>query len=131
MATRGSLDAGHETADVRVRPLLLALLLLALGCAGAFWLMRTLFRMYQADALALEPPPHPMAATRPMPEGPRLQTAPAADMRAYLRARERELERYGWIDREAGVVRLPVERAAELVLEEGLPVEIPREEDGL
>jgi hypothetical protein len=28
---------------------------------------------------------------------------------------------YGWVDREAGIVRLPIERAMELLLERGLP----------
>jgi hypothetical protein len=31
---------------------------------------------------------------------------------------QQELSTYGWVDRESGVVRLPVERAMELVLED-------------
>jgi len=39
-----------------------------------------------------------------------------------LRASEQDtLESYGWVDRKAGVVRVPIERAFELVLERGLP----------
>jgi hypothetical protein len=29
-----------------------------------------------------------------------------------------ELKQYGWVDREAGIVRLPIDRAMDLVLEE-------------
>jgi hypothetical protein len=35
---------------------------------------------------------------------------------------ERVLGSYGWIDAQNGVVRIPIERAMELVLEHGLPV---------
>ncbi len=38
---------------------------------------------------------------------------------AELRAKEAEvLNSYGWVNQEAGVVRVPVDRAAELVIEE-------------
>jgi len=42
---------------------------------------------------------------------------------ATFRAQEEEkLTTYGWVDRNAGVVRIPVERAKDLLLERGLPV---------
>lgn len=43
---------------------------------------------------------------------------------ALKRLRDREdaaLGRYGWVDREAGIVRIPIERAMDLLLERGLP----------
>jgi hypothetical protein len=40
------------------------------------------------------------------------------------------LEGYGWVDREAGVVRLPIERAMELLLERGLPTRPEAEQEG-
>jgi hypothetical protein len=40
------------------------------------------------------------------------------------------LEGYGWVDREAGVVRLPIERAMALVLERGLPTRPAAEQQG-
>jgi hypothetical protein len=53
---------------------------------------------------------------------PSLQIAPRLELEA-LRAREdRELNSYGWIDRELGIVRIPVERAMDLLLERGVPV---------
>jgi hypothetical protein len=40
-----------------------------------------------------------------------------------LRAEEhRELTTYGWIDRKAGIVHIPVDRAIDLTLARGLPV---------
>src|SRR5690606_15668744 len=42
----------------------------------------------------------------------------------------RESAGYAWIDREEGRVRLPIERAMELVLEEGLPARPSRDAPG-
>lgn len=53
---------------------------------------------------------------------PNLQLDPRQELLA-LQAREAaELNSYGWVDRTNGIVRIPVERAMELVLERGLPV---------
>jgi len=54
--------------------------------------------------------------------GPNLQLNPREDLVA-LRAREQaRLTSYGWVNREEGVVHVPIERAMELLLEQGLPV---------
>lgn len=52
---------------------------------------------------------------------PRLQVSPSADLKDF-RAREAlELSTYGWVDRTAGIVRIPIERAMELALRRGFP----------
>ena len=56
------------------------------------------------------------------PPSPRLQLAPPADLQTFRAREEAELNSYGWINRTAGVVRIPIDRAMELVLQEGLPV---------
>lgn len=43
---------------------------------------------------------------------------PPAQLRQALAEQERKLDGYRWIDREAGVVAIPVERAVELFLDE-------------
>ena len=41
---------------------------------------------------------------------------------AQFRTQQREaLTTYGWVDKEAGVVRVPIERAKQLIVERGLP----------
>jgi hypothetical protein len=52
---------------------------------------------------------------------PHLQIAPPEDLKKFREREEMELTTYGWIDRTAGVVRVPVDRAMELVLQRGLP----------
>jgi hypothetical protein len=62
----------------------------------------------------------PLRGERPPPV-PGLQARPADDL-ARQRARDAQrLGEYAWVDRPAGRVRLPIERAMELVLERGLP----------
>lgn len=52
---------------------------------------------------------------------PNLELNPHVDL-AALRSRENaELESYGWVDRKAGVVRIPIDRAIDLLAERGLP----------
>ena len=59
------------------------------------------------------------------PQGPLLQQDPEAEYRAYEQRMEERVNSYGWRDRSAGVARIPVERARDLVLEEGLPKPAP------
>ena len=50
-----------------------------------------------------------------------MQVRPSADF-AKLHAQEQtELNTYGWVDKSAGVVRIPIERAMQLLVERGLP----------
>lgn len=52
---------------------------------------------------------------------PALQIHPVADLDAY-RAQEAELlNSYGWVDKGAGVARIPIDRAIDLISEQGLP----------
>jgi hypothetical protein len=44
-----------------------------------------------------------------------LQNTPQDDLRSYRRSKAAELEGYHWVDRGNGVVRIPIERAMELI----------------
>jgi len=107
----------YERRDVNARALLaiVAGTLLA-GVLGYFLLSRFLNGMEtRRERVDL---PHPMAAagaqTAPPPV---LQITEEHDLQAH-RAREAEfLNGYGWSDRENGRVRIPIERAIELMVE--------------
>lgn len=52
---------------------------------------------------------------------PQLQANPAREL-AEMRAQEDDfLHSYGWVDREHGIIRVPIEKAMQLTLERGLP----------
>lgn len=55
------------------------------------------------------------------PPEPRLQTDPDADLQALEKAWTRRLTTYAWVDRQAGLARIPVQRAMQLMLRRGFP----------
>jgi hypothetical protein len=74
----------------------------------------------------------PSSITRPaapgeerLPPEPRIQVDAAADFRTLHAEEDAILTTYGWVDRNAGVVRLPIDVAMKLVLQEGLPTRQP------
>ena len=56
---------------------------------------------------------------------PHLQISPQADLSAFREEEAQQLNTYGWINKTAGVVRIPVDRAMDLVLQKGLPARQP------
>src|ERR1044071_8426512 len=53
--------------------------------------------------------------------GPRLEVKPGANLAELRAAEDSDLNSYEWIDRNAGVVRIPIDRAMQLIVERGLP----------
>jgi len=111
---------GHEVTDAAVRPVLwVAGILLGAGIA-IHVALGFQFRALRAERARENPPPSPLAAAAPAaPPEPRLQTSPTADLADLRRAEDAALEHYGWVDQRAGIVRIPIERAMELVAKGG------------
>ena len=112
----------HELRDVPVRIMayiVVGMTLLTLGGAGVSWWY---LRAVEKEEAAVDRPVSPLAATLPeVPPEPRLQVTPAVDL-ATARAREDALlSSYGWIDAKSGLVRIPIDRAIEVLAERGLP----------
>ena len=64
-----------------------------------------------------------------VPPGPRLQVNPAEELQAFKKEQDQILNSYGWVSREDGRVRIPIERAMELVVQgRFLPVPAKKEE---
>lgn len=63
----------------------------------------------------------PATDTRQLPPEPRLEETPAQDERDMREAEDKLQSTYGWLDQDNGVVRLPIGRAMDLVVQEGLP----------
>jgi hypothetical protein len=109
------------TEDVQVRPifafaaglvLLGAVTLLLMG-----WLLPALTARHAQQAL----PSTLLAEPVPVPPAPRLQVTPAQELQQGRAAAEAILQSYGWVNKEAGIVRIPITRAMELLVERGLP----------
>jgi hypothetical protein len=52
---------------------------------------------------------------------PRLEVKPGASLVQLRAAENADLNSYGWIDRTTGTVRVPIDRAMQLLLDRGLP----------
>jgi hypothetical protein len=63
----------------------------------------------------------PAQDARQLPPEPRLEEVPALDLKEMRDAEQKVLTSYSWLDESAGIVRLPIDRAMDLVVERGLP----------
>jgi len=82
-----------------------------------------LFVYFTGRAAAASTRAYPLAAGQEnrLPPEPRLQSNPRQDLRD-LRAEEDEtLGSYRWVDRNNGVVGIPIDEAMKLTLQRGLP----------
>jgi hypothetical protein len=120
-------EAGRETQDVSIPAIVkfgIGLAVVAILVHVAMW---ALFRVYAAGADKQDQPVPPMVAAslQRTPREPRLEPHPLAP-RLAARARENAvLSSYGWVDRGAGIARIPIDRAMELLVERGLPAPKP------
>ena len=116
-------EVHHETTDVDIRGILIfgaGLIVSAIVISIAVWV---LFRYFEARETRRVAPEYPLAATQEsrMPPEPRLQTNPREDLE-QLRTQENQiLNSYGWVDKNSGVARIPIEEAMKLVVQRGLP----------
>ena len=112
----------HEESDVDivgVFKFVAYLVGLAASVHLILWLLLGLF-MSQAR---LETIQYPLAVGQDnrVPPEPRLQVDPVHDFDAYRDRQQEQLEGYHWIDKRAGVVRIPIEKAMKSVVERGIP----------
>lgn len=56
-----------------------------------------------------------------LPPEPRVQVSPGHDMERFSQSETQRLESYGWVDRRAGIARVPIERAIDEVVRRGVP----------
>ena len=111
---------GHETRDASMRNVIaFGVALLVLIVVGLLVSEGVLH--YFEVRQSLGPPASPFESVRTLPPAPRLQVAPVEDLARYRAAQESTLNSYGWVDQKAGVVRIPIDRAMDLLLERGLP----------
>ena len=119
-----SLQAGHELTDVKVGPLLQFGAMMAVVVAVTMWGVLKMHHGLEAYWASHEEPAHPMQSSGAAPAGPRLLVNEAkyyGDFKGELDGRIDGDSAYAWIDQPADVVRVPIARAMELVLKEGLP----------
>ena len=116
--------SGHEHTDANVWLIVQFAIWLAAGALVTHGLMWGLFAWFVTDRgdTARQAIEFPLAVQqeRRLPAGPRLQAIPANEIFEFRQRENAELSEYGWVDRNAGTVRIPIEQAKELLLQRGL-----------
>ena len=117
-------DVVHEASDVDIRAILTfagGLVALAAVVYFVVWLFFG-YLTRRADAASAHLM-YPLAVGQEdrLPPEPRLQTNPRQDLKDLRDSEEARLRSYGWVDRNAGVVRIPIDEAMKLTLQRGLP----------
>lgn len=123
---------GHETTDAELAPVIKFGVFLTIVCLIVAALMAGLHQFLDRREAAVKAPRYPLAVgrERPLPPPPRLQPYPFTDIKALRAEEDGILHRYAWVDRNAGLVRIPVDRAIELLAERGLPQAPAPESEG-
>ncbi len=113
--SEGSLNAGHEITDVRVRPLAATAVAITVLVAGSFFLMAILFKAFDYYQPLFDNVPHPLAQDRTSSTSPRIQVDPPAQKAELAQIEESLLTTYSWVDPEGGIARIPIARAIEIL----------------
>jgi hypothetical protein len=117
--------AGHETTDINVWAVGKFAIGLVIVCVVSLLLLFGLLKFFQSReetsvANTVEP-------VKLFPE-PQLQKTEILDLKALHAEEDKLLNGYAWVDPKQGIVRIPVDRAIEVLAKRGLPSrsEVPK-----
>lgn len=113
----------YEKRDVSVRPVAIVTVAILVASFLVMIPVRLLFAYFKGREQAQQSAPISMTRSQVAEEVPEPRLEPIIGQTlAETRKREREkLTTYGWVDKSAGVVRIPIDRALELTAASGLP----------
>ncbi len=118
-------SSGHETRDTGVGLIAASAAGLSVVVLAVFLLMWGTFNLLKTDEQKNDISLSPLAPATQIPPEPRLQEHPWEELKE-IRARENKiLSTYGWQDQKNGIVRIPINRAIDLVAQKGLPYQLP------
>src|SRR6476659_1059001 len=85
---------------------------------GTFWFVEGTAKSFDSAAQK-----YPLAAAVPHrePPTPNLQKQPFKDIYLLRQGETEKLTSYGWVDKDGGVARIPIDRAMALMLQKGFP----------
>ncbi len=116
-----STGAGHELSDLNPRNIALFGATLAVVIGATLLASYALFDFLYTGVTRARPLPSPLSYNRePTPE-PHLLVKPGNELKAVRAEESRILNNYDWVDRDKGIVRIPIERAIAIVAQRGLP----------
>ncbi len=112
---------GHEISMVNLKPVIAFAIVMVIVTVFSFAAMGFLLDFLKMNQERNDVPLSRLANADQQPPAPRLQVAPSQELRQLRQTESAVLNTYHWVDKEAGVVSIPVERAMEVLAERGLP----------
>lgn len=115
--------SGHEHTDANVSMIVQFAIWLTVSAVLVHIAMWFMFALFVNRSERQGAPEYPLAIEQGprLPAGPRLQRFPANEIYQFRLQEEAALGSYGWVDRNAGTVRIPIADAMRLTVERGLP----------
>jgi hypothetical protein len=130
-------QAGYEHQDLGAQGVFAFLISLVVGGVVVYLVIGGLYHFMAARQSSHQPSPGPLVKqvetdTRIVSFGeimkfpqPRLERNERIEIKDFRLKEEQTLNSYGWVDEKTGVVRIPIERAMQLLAQRGLPT-IPK-----
>lgn len=124
---------GYEHEDLTSKGPFYFMAGLALLGLAIYLIVFGMYRFLDRYDLASQPPLSPMATpeadtravtheeTQSFPQ-PRLEENERTDLRQFIADQDQKLATYDWVDKDKGTVRIPIDRAMELIVQRGLRV---------
>jgi hypothetical protein len=113
----------HETTDANIGAVLGFGAALVAVAVLIHFVVALLFAYFSAREARRQQVEYPLSVAQEnrLPPEPRLQTNPRQDLRDLRAQEELTLNTFGWVDRSAAIVRIPIQEAMKLTVERGLP----------
>jgi hypothetical protein len=109
---------GHETKEVSVPFVFASLTALIIGAFLAAMLAIGIFQFFKNT---YHPEEAAKASRQVIPPAPRLDAHPAEELRSIHAREDHILSTYAVIDPKQGIVRVPIDRAIDMLAQKGLP----------
>lgn len=144
VAGRG--EAQHETSDVNIKGIVGFGAFLAISGIVIHFALFGLYKLFDHEFEKRNPPPNPMMEVEKPINGntmtaetqaetakrlnktfggnalnPMLQIDDTHDMDMMRKSQTQQMSEYEWLNKDTGSVRIPIDRAMELIVERGLP----------
>jgi len=115
----------YETSDANVPTLYNCGVGLFVVIFAAMGLMWALHAALETPPVKMDHEPTAMEMERVLPPKPRLQVNQQLDLKQVKEHEQQILHSFGWVQKESGTVRIPIDRAMDLIAERGLPATKP------
>lgn len=122
-------ETHHESSDVPVRPLFIFIVIFIVFSVVSHFALWFLYKAFvkgeqsrqdpvntsiARPADAAVPKNQPLLQPFPRENVPPQRTTPVSDLEDMRAAEDKVLHNYGWVDKQRGIVHMPIERAKEI-----------------